>query len=94
MEFTKKMASARDSDALDDIEAELTDRFGIPPDQVKAMISQEKVRILADTLKFDKLDCEDGVQELLDVCVPFNNDRHESFNQFNQSRSKVFIRCR
>jgi transcription-repair coupling factor (superfamily II helicase) len=56
MEFYKKLASAKNIEAIEDIEAELTDRFGRPPGKVAAMILQEEVRVLSDQLKFDKVE--------------------------------------
>lgn len=56
MEFYKKLASAKTIEDLEDIEAELTDRFGRPPGKVKAMILQEQVRVLSDQLRFDKVE--------------------------------------
>ena len=52
----KRIASATDSNALDDIQIELIDRFGLLPDAVKALIRIAALRQLANTLGIRKID--------------------------------------
>ncbi len=56
MEFYKKMASAFELNVLQKLEAELKDRFGKLPEQMLNLLYTEEIRILINTLKFDKLE--------------------------------------
>lgn len=56
MEFYKKLASCRTIEAIENVAAELEDRFGRPPQLVQAMVQYETVRVLANRLKLDKIE--------------------------------------
>jgi transcription-repair coupling factor (superfamily II helicase) len=47
LEMYRKLAEARDAAALDEIVAELTDRYGEPPEQVANLVAVARFRLLA-----------------------------------------------
>jgi len=67
MEFYKKLAQCESMLALEDFKENMTDRFGQFPEQIQSMVLQEKLRILADVLKFEK--------------IKFINDKKDSFQK-------------
>jgi transcription-repair coupling factor (superfamily II helicase) len=52
----KRIANAPDIQALDDIQVEMIDRFGLLPEQAKALIIQAELKIKAMQLKIHKID--------------------------------------
>jgi transcription-repair coupling factor (superfamily II helicase) len=47
LEMYRKLAEARDAARLDEVVAEMTDRYGEPPEQVKNLVAVARFRLLA-----------------------------------------------
>ncbi|MDH5717444.1 MAG: transcription-repair coupling factor [Spirochaetia bacterium] len=56
MEFYKKFFSSQTIEELEKVQEEMTDRFGISPENVQAMLSQAAVQILSSQLRLDKIE--------------------------------------
>jgi len=52
----KRIASARDIDALRELQVEMIDRFGLLPDQVKHLFAVTELKLAATPLGIRKLD--------------------------------------
>ncbi|MEZ5448126.1 MAG: TRCF domain-containing protein [Thiolinea sp.] len=52
----KRIASAADKDALDELRVEMIDRFGLLPEQVKTLFAATRIRLLAQEMGIRKLD--------------------------------------
>ena len=50
LELYKRISSATSEELLSDIEIELIDRFGLLPPQVKNLVQQAKIRLIAESL--------------------------------------------
>lgn len=55
MEFYKKLASVTELHEIEELMNELSDRFGSPPESVESMFEQEKLRLMAKMLRFEKV---------------------------------------
>ena len=64
----KRIASAKDNNALDDIQIELIDRFGLLPQATKNLVQQAKLKLKAQTLGIRKIEAgpESGAVEFSD----------------------------
>lgn len=59
----KRMANCTSEDQLDDMQTELTDRFGLLPDPVRALMDCHRLRIIAKPLGVARVDAgADGIQ--------------------------------
>jgi transcription-repair coupling factor (superfamily II helicase) len=59
----KRMANCTSEDQLDDMQIELTDRFGLLPDPVRALMDCHRLRIIARPLGVARVDAgTDGIQ--------------------------------
>ncbi len=59
----KRMANCTSEDQLDDMQTELTDRFGLMPDPVKALMDCHRLRVIAKPLGIARLDAgADSIQ--------------------------------
>ncbi|MBB6065147.1 transcription-repair coupling factor (superfamily II helicase) [Pseudoxanthomonas broegbernensis] len=56
----KRISSARDAEALRELQVEMIDRFGLLPDAVKHMFAVAELRLQADALGIRKLDLGEG----------------------------------
>ncbi|WP_371185732.1 transcription-repair coupling factor [Thalassotalea maritima] len=56
LSFYKRIASAVDTQALDDLQIELIDRFGLLPAATKNMFHQAKLRLIAQRLGIKRID--------------------------------------
>jgi transcription-repair coupling factor (superfamily II helicase) len=52
----KRLANCSDQDSLDDLHAELVDRFGLLPEPAQALLESHRLRLLAKPLGIAKLD--------------------------------------
>ncbi|WP_124950036.1 transcription-repair coupling factor [Sulfuriferula thiophila] len=52
----KRLANCSDQDGLDDLHAELVDRFGVLPEPAQALLESHRLRLLAKPLGIAKLD--------------------------------------
>lgn len=52
----KRIASAKNHDALDELQVEMIDRFGLLPEEVKNLIKVTEVKLLAEPLKLERID--------------------------------------
>lgn len=52
----KRMASVKKENELDDLQIEMIDRFGLLPDQVKNLVRQTRLKLLAQTIGIEKID--------------------------------------
>jgi transcription-repair coupling factor (superfamily II helicase) len=55
IEFYKRLEACQLIDEVADLEKELTDRFGIPPGEVKVLIELEKIRAIASSLEIEEI---------------------------------------
>ena len=60
----KRLASCEHEHALDDIQEELIDRFGLFPEAVKTLISSHRLRLIARPLGIQKLDASETAIQL------------------------------
>ena len=60
----KRLANANTDDALDTLQEELIDRFGLLPEQGEALISCHRLRIMAKPLGVIKIDASDAAIQL------------------------------
>ena len=57
--FYKKIANAKTSDELDDIQVEMIDRFGLLPEQAKNLFAVTELKLEADRLGILKIEASD-----------------------------------
>lgn len=57
--FYKRIASAEDNNALQELEVEMIDRFGLLPDQVKNLFETTRVKLLIDALNLKKVEASE-----------------------------------
>ncbi|MBN2040939.1 MAG: transcription-repair coupling factor [Spirochaetes bacterium] len=55
IEFYKRFEACEVIEEVEELEKELVDRFGYPPDEVKILIELEKVRALASSLEIEEI---------------------------------------
>ncbi len=60
----KRLANANDDDALDTLQEELIDRFGLLPEQGEALLACHRLRIAAKPLGIIKIDASDSAIQL------------------------------
>jgi len=60
----KRLANCEDDDALDTLQEELIDRFGLLPPQGEALLACHRLRIAAKPLGISKIDASDGAIQL------------------------------
>ncbi|TGK19237.1 transcription-repair coupling factor [Leptospira fluminis] len=53
IEFYKRFEGAKDMDEIEEISAEMVDRFGEPPEEAKTFLLLEKIRTLASRIGFE-----------------------------------------
>lgn len=59
LQFYKRIASAKSVQALDEIQVELIDRFGLLPDPLKNLFAITELKLAADTLGIIKIEAND-----------------------------------
>lgn len=60
----KRLANCNDDDALDNLQEELIDRFGLLPPQGEALLACHRLRIAAKPLGINKIDASDSAIQL------------------------------
>lgn len=86
--FYKKIANAKSVAALDDIQVEMIDRFGLLPDQLKNLFAVTELKLQADNLGIVKIEASD-----LGGKVEFNdkpNIKPETIIKLIQDKSQRF----
>jgi transcription-repair coupling factor (superfamily II helicase) len=66
----KRFANCSNSDELDDLHAELVDRFGLLPEPAQALLESHRLRLLAKPLGIAKLDASNETINLQFVVNP------------------------
>jgi len=59
--FYKRIASAEDNHALQELEVEMIDRFGLLPDQVKNLFETTRVKLVIDSLNLRKIEASESM---------------------------------
>ncbi|WP_024851055.1 transcription-repair coupling factor [Hydrogenovibrio kuenenii] len=59
--FYKRIAGAKDTQSLRELEVEMIDRFGLLPDQVKNLFAATSVKLLVEPLNLVKVEAHDSV---------------------------------
>ena len=59
--FYKRIASAEDNNALQELEVEMIDRFGLLPDQVKNLFETTRVKLVIDALNLKKVEASEAM---------------------------------
>lgn len=88
LQFYKRIASATNTDTLDEIQIEMIDRFGLLPNALKQLFLQTELKLKADALGITKIDV--GAQG---GRVEFNahpNIKPETIIQLIQKKSTVY----
>ncbi len=63
LSFYKRIASAKDSEALDQLQIELIDTFGLLPDPAKLLFALAEIKLRARPLNFQKIEAiQDGIR--------------------------------
>mgnify|MGYP001159956559 FL=1 len=60
IEIYRKLAQFQSTDEVKEYGEELEDRFGTPPDEVRALLMETEIRCLCEEANFDKLEVKQG----------------------------------
>src|SRR5690606_16229387 len=66
----KRLANCDSSDALDELQEELIDRFGKLPDQARALVDTHRLRIISKPLGVSRIDASEAVILIQFVAEP------------------------
>ena len=84
----KRISSASDPEALDDIRVELIDRFGLLPDYLKNLFSVTEIKLLAQHIGITNIDTTDS-----GIKIKFNeqpNINHIKLIELIQTQSSLY----
>jgi transcription-repair coupling factor (superfamily II helicase) len=69
LSFYKKLATAKNSDQIDNLLEEIVDRFGKLPAQAQTLIDVHRLRVIAKPYGISKIDAAEGV-----IVISFKKD--------------------